>query len=432
MTYATAPHRWAILTSVLVGIIGLQWWLAPATYPFGPGDESGNLSLLTRLEADWAAALAGLLAAAGLVTARALDRPLGPVGRRVALAAAGVQVIVLGYVVPDITALMVVAYVLALVGPIAVVGVAVVRGARRWPIAAPAVLTVAVAGAVGGGIVTPAAVAGMLRGVGAGFEQIGTRSLYVLGALAAGALWAAVVARTVRDVREPCGDCGRVRWGRWATPERAASWGRTVTWAAALCPMPYALLRLTWLTPWPVGISHEELAAEPGLRLFGLLLGIAAFGGMMLTLGLTRRWGEVVPRWVPGWCGRSVPVAVAVVPALVVSATVTVGGHSIIQAVIAEADDWREPIGHLLVFPFPIWGLLLAAAALGYALRRRTDCVACERSASTLAGVPTTDGAVCAEGLGAPDPRGGAARRTRVGSRPRARLRARGRSVAGM
>ncbi|HYJ68637.1 MAG TPA: hypothetical protein VEX15_13355 [Nocardioidaceae bacterium] len=144
---ATAPHRWATLTSVLVGIIGLQWWLVPQTYPFGPG--AGDPYPLAGLEAGGAAALAALLGVAGLVTAPALGRPLGPVGRPVALSAAIGQVVALGYVVPDLTAI----------------------------VDLPHELT-------------------------DGFANVGTGPLYVLGALAAGALWTVVVVRGVRDNRD--------------------------------------------------------------------------------------------------------------------------------------------------------------------------------------------------------------------------------------
>jgi hypothetical protein len=374
----TTSQRWAALASVLVGLIGLQWWLTPETYPFGPDDEAGNLSFLTRLEAGSAAALAGILAVAGVVTARAVGRRRG---RRLALVGVGLQVVVLGYVVPDITALMVVAYLLALVGPVVALGFVAYRSLRRWPGAATVVLAGSGAAATLTGIVTPSALGGLARGVAGGFENLGTRPLYILGALAAGALWATVLVDAARDGRARCGECGRTRWGSWTRPGRAASWGRKATWVAALGPVPYAVLRLTWLTPWPVGISPEELVDNPGLRLFGLMLGLVAFGGVALTLGLTYRWGEVFPRWVPWLRGRAVPVAAAVWPALVVAVTVTVGGHSIVQAAAADTEGWRAPVGLVLVFPFPVWGPVLAVAAYGYALRRRSDCAGCPPSA---------------------------------------------------
>lgn len=385
----TAPQRWAIFASVLVGLIGLQWWATPETYPFGPGDDSGDMSFLTRLESGSAAAIAGLLGAAGVLTGWLLGRRTHGIGRRMALGCAVLQAVVLGYVVPDITALMFIAYLLAMIGPVAALGFVVYRSARRWPMwTVVAVLAVGVA-AVGSGVAAPSAFADLGREMGTGSEKVGTRPLYVLGALAAGCLWAAVVIEAIRDRRGRCDECRRTRWGRVARSERVASWGRKATWVAALCSLPYAGLRMTWLTPWPVGISADELADSPGMRLFGLLLGFAAFGGCALTLGLSYRWGEVFPRWVPWLHGRTVPVPVAIVPALAVAAALTVGGHSIIQAAAADTEGWREPIGLVLVFPFPLWGPALAVAAAAYALRRRDPCPACtdRRPDPTLASV---------------------------------------------
>ena len=46
-------------------------------------------------------------------------------------------------------------------------------------------------------------------------------------------------------------------------------------------------------------------------------------------LGLVQRWGEVFPRWMIGLAGRRVPIALAVVPASLVSVLLIVGGIAI-------------------------------------------------------------------------------------------------------
>ena len=83
---------------------------------------------------------------------------------------------------------------------------------------------------------------------------------------------------------------------------------------AAAGPLPYGLIRATWLTPWPLmGPSGEALPAET--RIWGLLLGGGALLGVVLTIGLIRPWGVRFPRWMPRLAGRPVPVAAAAVPA---------------------------------------------------------------------------------------------------------------------
>jgi hypothetical protein len=136
--------------------------------------------------------------------------------------------------------------------------------------------------------------------------------------------------------------------------------------------LPYALLRLTWLTPWPIGFDGAELEAHPELRLFGLLLGFSALGGSVLTIGLISKWGEVFPAWLPVLRHRPVPVMAAVVPGLAVAAAITVAGHSVVQQSFTEGWDIEgaSMVG-LLLFPFPVWGPLLGAATLAYWQHRR-------------------------------------------------------------
>jgi len=87
----TAPLRWATLASAIVGLIGLQWWVLPDTYPFGSPDDS-----FASIGSGTAAAVAGVLGVTGIVTAWALGRRWAP--PRLASAGAAGQVIVLGMV----------------------------------------------------------------------------------------------------------------------------------------------------------------------------------------------------------------------------------------------------------------------------------------------------------------------------------------------
>lgn len=71
--------------------------------------------------------------------------------------------------------------------------------------------------------------------------------------------------------------------------------------------------------PVAPGCSRRDRLHRRRLRVFGILLGLAALGGAVLTLGLVSRWGEVFPAWLPGFRGRPVPVLAAVVPATLVA-----------------------------------------------------------------------------------------------------------------
>jgi hypothetical protein len=104
-------------------------------------------------------------------------------------------------------------------------------------------------------------------------------------------------------------------------------------------------------------------------------------------LGLVQRWGEVFPRWSFGLAGRRVPIALAVIPAAIMSVLLIVGGISIISAYsrmafAAEATGQNIWIVAGPAFLLPLWGAALAVATLGYYYRRRGPCNMCGRGAS--------------------------------------------------
>ncbi len=123
---------------------------------------------------------------------------------------------------------------------------------------------------------------------------------------------------------------------------------------------------------------------------------LATFGlvGVVLTFGLLQRWGEVFPRWMIGLSGRRVPIALAVIPASLVSMLLVVGGLGIwsglgpmVAALQSEGiagnelavEVFFQPGGTLL---FPLWGAALAMATLAYYFRRRGSCQVCGRGIS--------------------------------------------------
>ena len=109
--------------------------------------------------------------------------------------------------------------------------------------------------------------------------------------------------------------------------------------------------------------------------------------------GLVQRWGEVFPHWMIGLSRRRVPIALAVVPASIASVLLVVGGIGIwsgySQMVANAAAAGAEGMGLAgeIIFQlgptllFPIWGIALAVATLGYYYRRRGPCDVCGRGA---------------------------------------------------
>lgn len=374
------PEKGVLAGSLLAGMTGVLWWLRPHSYPFGPQDRFADLSLMTHVPVGAAIVLILATGGAGTVLAGLLVAGRGTtlLGRVSAIAVAAFSTTVFGFLVPDIQVLILTAYLMTLGVPASMVAVLTTRLlSARWP---RATTTAAISGVAAGSGTFVTLLAGLCY-VARDAEPIGYRPLVVFGSLAIGVGWGIVLIRLLRYHRHQCQNCGRPG-AAWTSPTAAASWGRILTWATALCPLPYVVTRLSWLTPWPVGASADTLAHHPGLRVFGLTLALAGEGGTWLTLGLIRPRGEIFPRSLPLVGGRPVPVMAAVIPGLVVALMMCISGHSLMQQSFGPGTDRYD---HLLVLlmPFPIWGPLLAAATLAYWYRRRPECRRCGSAATS-------------------------------------------------
>ncbi|MGC5287731.1 hypothetical protein [Micromonospora sp. DT231] len=367
------PEAGVLVGSLLLVAVGVLWWLRPSSYPFGPQDRFADLSLMTYVPSDTAVALALTAGVVGLALASLLRSGRAGAAVRVGgIVVAAVAATLLGFLVPDIQVLTITAYLMTLAVPAAITAALATRLFRS---ARPRSGRAAGVGGIAVGAAAFVALLLWLGYIARDAEPIGYRPFVVFGSLAVGACWAAVLVRLLRHHRGHCQSCGRPG-AAWTTPASASSWGRVLTWSAALCPLPYVVTRLSWLTPWPIGESADTLAAHPGLRIFGLALAVAGEAGTWLTLGLIRPRGEVFPRSLPFLGGRPVPVHAAVVPGLVVALMMCIAGHSLVQQSFGAGTDLSD---HLLVLlmPFPLWGLLLAAATLAYWYRRRPACRVC-------------------------------------------------------
>jgi hypothetical protein len=215
--------------------------------------------------------------------------------------------------------------------------------------------------------------------------------------LIGGFLWLAATVCYARRSGHACLYCGRLvgpegRAG-WQSPNIAARWGRIAVYVAMGVPVCYALPRYAWALGFPLGMSEEYLRAgqEQGTWISGLFLATFGLLGALLMLGLVQHWGEVFPRWMIGLAGRRVPIALAVVPAALVAVLLVVGGIGIwsdLGQMVAALESggvagmeliWETlfQVGPTLLFP--LWGLALAVATLGYYYRRRGPCGVCGR-----------------------------------------------------
>jgi hypothetical protein len=228
-------------------------------------------------------------------------------------------------------------------------------------------------------------------------------TIHQLLCLIGGFLWLAATGSYARRSTDACLYCGR-RDGveGWTNPYKAAHWGRIAVYVAMVVPVFYALTRYAWALGIPLGMSEEYLRSgqASGTWIGGLSLATFGLVGAVLMLGLVQRWGEVFPRWIIGLAGRRVPVVLAMVPASLASVLLFVGGIGIWSGLPHMVANLRatgaadiEIIGAIIfqlgpTLLFPVWGVALVVAALGYYFRRRGPCNVCGRGTSSEANEP--------------------------------------------
>jgi hypothetical protein len=74
-----------------------------------------------------------------------------------------------------------------------------------------------------------------------------------------------------------------------------------------------------------------------------------------------------------GLAGRPVPIRLAVIPASLVSVLVTSAGFGLSSHLSLSSETLSGFWVHLPQLLWPVWGVALGAATLGYYLRRRPD-----------------------------------------------------------
>ncbi|MDN0197078.1 hypothetical protein [Streptomyces sp. S.PNR 29] len=154
-------------------------------------------------------------------------------------------------------------------------------------------------------------------------------------------------------------------------------WAVRAAHAAALVTLPTGIWRLLLATGHTAGYTDAGYGAM-GFTGWGAVyvvgLSVAGEALALLTLGLVRPWGEVLPRWIPLLGGRRVRPMAAVVPAGLAALALTVLWTPFLAW-------WALPHPHMTVLgqtlvgflylPLVAWGPLLGAVTVSYHRRRR-------------------------------------------------------------
>ncbi|KGN31541.1 hypothetical protein N802_04000 [Knoellia sinensis KCTC 19936] len=366
----TTPPRLknlALAGTLLALAAGALWTLRPETVPYAGTSEVLLGTWLPQDRLGLPLLVASLLGTAALTAGSRLPRAaFGGV------ATAEAATLLVGY--QGSATMPTFGYALAMCIPVllVVVGALAIVRMPRWRVPLLGLTAGVVAAGAWSGVLTWSNVRSTL---GAIVGKLADSPFFFanLATVAVGLAWVALLVTTFPGaVRRATG---------WVTRHR-----RGFTVGAILCAAPYGLARLMWLTPWPLENlldTSTRLELDDSTRLWGLMLGSACLLGAILTSGLISRWGEVFPRWIPGYAGRPVPVALAAVPGFTVATALLAGAPSMMAINIdGTLQGWLVA---LLVFPFAPWGILLGLAVWGYLGHRQVQHAAVT---TQLAAVP--------------------------------------------
>lgn len=151
-------------------------------------------------------------------------------------------------------------------------------------------------------------------------------------------------------------------------------WAVLAAHAVPLITLPSGL----WRIGVALGLPLADYRPVGWEAVYVVGLSVASEALALLTLGLVRAWGEVVPRWVPLLGGRRVPPRAAVVPALTGAAGLAALCAWSFCAQYAGLGEGRigTPAQELLLVvcyvPLLAWPPLLVAVTVAYGRRRAT------------------------------------------------------------
>ncbi|MFG3099049.1 hypothetical protein ACGFZL_00700 [Streptomyces sp. NPDC048182] len=162
-----------------------------------------------------------------------------------------------------------------------------------------------------------------------------------------------------------------------AVPVTAAPrWAVRAAHLTALVVLPSGLWRVALVLGHPAGYTEAGFVPFEtfGAKVWMLALSVLCELAALLTIGLVRPWGEVVPRWIPLIGGRAVRPMAAVVPAAVGAVALTLMWANVPWWWTYPHEDMTST-GNLVVGvlyqPLVLWGPLTAAVTLSYHRRRR-------------------------------------------------------------
>ncbi|MFI9848698.1 hypothetical protein ACIHFD_67710 [Nonomuraea sp. NPDC051941] len=161
------------------------------------------------------------------------------------------------------------------------------------------------------------------------------------------------------------------------TEQPVPRWALRVAYALPWLLLPSCLWRLPFAFHFDMG-QLNDAPVSPLWITIPYVFGLSVITELvaLLSIGLVRGWGEVVPNWIPVIGGRPVPTMAAVVPAVIGGLLLTAISVWMVLAWVGVFDrtayenGWWQALAMVCITPIALWGPIVLALANAYHLRR--------------------------------------------------------------
>ncbi|MEU6786088.1 hypothetical protein ABZ912_43445 [Nonomuraea angiospora] len=161
------------------------------------------------------------------------------------------------------------------------------------------------------------------------------------------------------------------------TEQPVPRWALRVAYALPWLLLPSCLWRLPFAFHFDMG-QLNDAPVSPLWITIPYVFGLSVITELvaLLSIGLVRGWGEVVPNWIPVIGGRCVPTMAAVVPAVIGGLLMTAISVWMVLAWVGVFDrtayenGWWQALAMVCITPIALWGPIVLALAYAYHLRR--------------------------------------------------------------
>ena len=185
--------------------------------------------------------------------------------------------------------------------------------------------------------------------------------------------------------RQPAGSAWRAAN---APVEGVPRWAAVTAHLVPFLVLPSGIWRIVTVTFNVGGGADKGSGDVPDwlpIQVYVVVLSVLSELLAFSAVGLVARWGEVVPRWVPGLAGRRVPTGLAITAAatgaLILTVMWSVSGVAELRGTTIQGDPlpadypltldtWDGIVAIAAYAPLYVWGPALAVLTVHYARRR--------------------------------------------------------------